>query len=142
MPALPDLPITIASQDQMEFTDSEGGPGLGEEVDLGGAGGGGGTGIGLGIVDDPEPSPTEFVLREQDPELLDDGAPEYPELARMSGIEGMVVVRVLVGKDGRVKRARVVRAVHPVLDAAALAAAERYVYRPALQQRRPVAVWV
>jgi TonB family protein len=65
----------------------------------------------------------------------------YPDLAREAGVEGLVVVRVLVGPDGRVHDAVVVKSV-PMLDAAALEAARRATFQPALLNNRPVSCWV
>jgi len=52
-----------------------------------------------------------------------------------------VVVAVLVDVTGRVRDARMLRS-SPLLDASALAAARRWVFRPAFSNGHPVAVWV
>ena len=52
-----------------------------------------------------------------------------------------MVVQALVGKDGRVKDTKVVKSV-PVLDDAAVSAVKRWVFKPALSNNKPVAVWV
>ena len=62
--------------------------------------------------------------------------PEYPEQARRGGLEGWVGVEVLVGSDGRVKRARVLRSSDDVFESAALAAAKELQFRPAERDRR------
>jgi protein TonB len=56
-------------------------------------------------------------------------------------MEGTVIVQALVGKDGRVKDTKVVKSVS-VLDDAAVAAVKRWVFKPALSNNKPVAVWV
>ena len=56
-------------------------------------------------------------------------------------MEGTVIVQALVGKDGKVKDTKVVKSV-PVLDDAAVAAVKRWVFKPALSNNKPVAVWV
>jgi protein TonB len=68
-------------------------------------------------------------------------SPAYPEMARLAGIEGTVVVQVLVGKDGRVQRTKVVEGPVQLRDAA-VAAALTAIFRPASMNNRPVAVWV
>ena len=45
---------------------------------------------------------------------------KYPEGPRDSGIQGRVVLRFIVNKDGTLSEATVVRRVHPALDAEAL----------------------
>ena len=44
----------------------------------------------------------------------------YPKAAKEQSIEGKVFVQFLVGSDGKVKNAEVVRGVHPLLDAEAI----------------------
>lgn len=100
---------------------------------------------GNGILPEPDayPAPDSLVMADELPEPLVEAHPEYSELARQAGAEGLVVVRVLVGRDGRVARAFVdPRFSVPLLDGVALDAARRWIFRPALVHRRPVAVWV
>ena len=67
----------------------------------------------------------------QPPGLLEQVRPRYPETARLSHVEGSVLVRVVIGIDGRVERAQVVRSV-PMLDEAALTAVRQWRFSPAL----------
>ncbi|MEN6633796.1 MAG: energy transducer TonB, partial [Candidatus Polarisedimenticolia bacterium] len=62
--------------------------------------------------------------------------PAYPEAARRMGIEGDVVLDLSIDAAGRVVDARVARGAPP-LAAAALDAAKRWRYRPALVDGRP-----
>ena len=50
-------------------------------------------------------------------------------------------VQALVGKDGRVKDTRVVKSI-PMLDTPAVMAVKQWVFKPALSNNKPVAVWV
>jgi len=97
----------------------------------------------IGVVEEAPrwPSPDEIVVVEREPELIAMQAPAYPEIARDAGIEGTVLVRVLVDPRGSVRDALILQGVRG-LEEAALAAATTAVFRPALQQDRPVAVWV
>ena len=83
----------------------------------------------------------EFVYYEEYPEVITRVLPDYPDIARQSGMEGTVMVQALVGKDGKVKDVRVVKSV-PVLDDAAIKAVRQWVFKPALSNNKPVAVWV
>ncbi len=74
------------------------------------------------------------------PTLTFKARPDFPEELQREGIEGRVVVNVLVGADGRVKEAKVVQRLHPLLDANAVRAAKRCRLEPALVDGRPVAV--
>ncbi len=94
------------------------------------------------IDDDALPPPDAFVPFEVGPKPTTPISPEYPELARKAGIEGTVIVRILIDKNGRVRDAIVARSVGAGLDEAAVEAIKRTVYTPAIQNNRPVAVWV
>ena len=90
---------------------------------------------------DTRPSPKEFVAVEEEPIRISIDPPVYPDMAMSAGIEGTVLVRALVGKDGKVKDAIVIEG-HELLKGAAIDCAKTAVFRPALLQHRPVEVWV
>jgi periplasmic protein TonB len=78
------------------------------------------------------------------PRVLQQVRPRYPRTARSDGIEGLVLVRVIIGVDGRIEpgSTRVVRSV-PALDEAAMSAVSQWRFSPALgHQGRPVRVIV
>ena len=100
-----------------------------------------GPGDGARTRDDPMPLFGDQVYVEEPPEVITRVEPQYPELAREAGVSGTVKVQVLVGKDGRVKDACIVESI-PMLDAAAVAAVRQWVFKPALSNGRPVALWV
>ncbi len=81
----------------------------------------------------------EFWAVEQVPEPVKQVAPEYPEVARKAGLTGTVFVEFTVGKDGLVKGARVVRG-PTIFHDAALAAVFQFVFKPAMQNDKPVSV--
>ena len=83
-----------------------------------------------------------FVAFDTKPEIVSYAPPQYTEFAREAGLEGLVLVDVLVGTDGRVKVARIQKSVHPVLDKAALDAAQKCRFSPGKQRNIPVEVWV
>jgi protein TonB len=88
------------------------------------------------------PSDLDFVPSSSKPKLLFFAAPEYPEIARMSRMEGEVIVKVLVGVDGSVILSEIQLGAGPILNRAALAAARRCRFQPGLQRGNPVAVWM
>jgi protein TonB len=96
------------------------------------------------LFPDLDPAPDEFIPRDENPVLLEAPAPEYPEMARKAGIEAVVWITVLVDTEGNVKDALVSKSSGRDLgfDEAALAAAWDRRYRPAMQNDKPVAVWV
>ncbi len=83
----------------------------------------------------------EYVYVEELPEAITKVPPQYPDIAREASVDGIVMVQALVGKDGKVKDTRVVKSI-PMLDAAAVTAVKQWVFKPALSNNKPVAVWV
>jgi TonB family protein len=57
--------------------------------------------------------------------------PVYPDAARLAGIDGMVILEALIGEDGKVMDARIMRSI-PALDAAALAAVRQWAFAPTI----------
>jgi protein TonB len=91
----------------------------------------------------PEPAEetVELWMVEQPPTVTRRVLPDYPDSARAALAEGRVYVRLLVGADGRV--VRIGRIAGPgVFHAAAAAAARQWEFVPAIQNDRPVRVWV
>jgi periplasmic protein TonB len=68
---------------------------------------------------------------------------DYPEAARRQGVEGQVVIRLLVDDSGRVAQTRLVRGPGHGLDAKALELARRIRFKPARDDRgTAVATWI
>lgn len=88
------------------------------------------------------PDDTPFVAVAEKPRLLQGARAEYPEMARLAGLQGLVMVKVLVDVDGTVARVELLKGVHPLIDRPALAAARRLVFAPGTQRRMPVPCWV
>lgn len=66
-------------------------------------------------------------------------APSAPSRARSKGIEGLVVVSVLIGVDGRVQNVKVVESRPPgVFDDAVTSAVKQWTFNPAMYQGEPV----
>src|SRR5207247_541806 len=83
----------------------------------------------------------EYVYVEELPEAITKVPPQYPDIAREAGVDGTVLVQALVGKDGKVKDVRIQKPI-PMLNEAAIAAVKQWVFKPALSNNKPVAVWV
>ena len=90
---------------------------------------------------DPVPD-TPFVPAAEKPRLLRGAVADYPEIARLAGMQGTVVVKVQVDVDGSVARAEILKGVHALLDKPALAAARKLRFSPGTQQGTPVRCWV
>jgi TonB family protein len=77
------------------------------------------------------------------PHALSIPAPEYPEMTRQAGIEGLTLVEALVDVDGSVTEAKVLRSAGCLpLDQSAVQAAKEAKFQPAMQDGRPVPVRV
>ena len=76
-----------------------------------------------------QPTPTKRVV------------PEYPDIARKANITGKVFVTALIGKDGKVEQIGKITG-SDVFHKAAKAAAQRWEFEPAMQNDKPVKVWV
>lgn len=88
------------------------------------------------------PGPDDIVNVDEAPVFVDMQPTVYPEEARQREVQGTVVVRALVGKDGKIVDCFVVETVDPLLNEAAAAAAKTAVFKPARSQNKRVAVWV
>ena len=63
----------------------------------------------------------------------------YPEVAQKAKVQGVVICDVLVGPDGKVKDARVLRSI-PLLDQAALDAVRQWEFTPTLLNGNPISI--
>lgn len=91
---------------------------------------------------DNEPGMDEFVAVEQYPEPVVTAQPKYPDLAQKAGIQGVTYVKILVDKDGKPKKAVVIKTDSEMFNEAAVEAAMKFVFKPAIQNNKPIAVWV
>jgi periplasmic protein TonB len=88
-----------------------------------------------------QPTEVPFVIVEHKPRLVRGVQPEYPELARAAGIEGKVVVSMVVDTLGNVAKAEVYASSgNTSLDQAAVGAAYKCGFVPGYQRDRPVVV--
>ena len=81
----------------------------------------------------------EFWIVEQKPELIQRVNPVYPEMARRAGLQGQVLVAFIVTREGRVAEPRVLKGPE-IFRAAALEAVRQFLFKPAMQNDRAIAV--
>ncbi len=86
----------------------------------------------------PAAEAAPFQALSEKPRLLQGAQAHYPEMARLAGLQGTVVVVVTVGPAGRVIETAVLKGVHSLLDRPALAAARKLVFSPGTQRGIPV----
>ena len=83
----------------------------------------------------------DYMMVEEKPKIIKRVAPEYPQVALKAGIEGTVVIKVLIDKDGSIAEATAVRG-KEIFQKAALKAVYQYRFTPARQNDRPVKVYL
>ncbi len=96
------------------------------------------------VVDELLPSPDQFVPFEEAPVQIEVVTPKYPDLAQRANIEGVVWVKALVDKEGSVRDVIIVKAsgANAGFEEAAIDAAKQTVWKPAISNGQPIAVWV
>ncbi len=96
-----------------------------------------------GINSDDLPAIDDFVPVEQFAEMIHYVNPVYPAKELKAGVQGIVWVKVLVGRKGDVLDAVVYKTSGTKsLDKSALKAALENKFKPAIQDGKPVAMWV
>jgi protein TonB len=88
------------------------------------------------------PLPVPLYELDSQPTVIGDVRIPYPEDARSRGIEGTVVLSVLVDENGKVRSVKVVSGPGAGLDQAAEKAVERIRFRPATRKGQPVAAQI
>lgn len=83
-----------------------------------------------------EPVKTYEITEE--PEVLTEVKAEMPEEAKRAGVQGTVILRVEVRRDGTVRKVRVVKGLGYGLDEAALEAMKKFTFKPARVNGKPV----
>ena len=146
-PAPPaETPDVLPSTPPEEFTAGADGPGSpmgppGSGIGVGGpsatpgsGGGGGGAGPGGGGA-----VPLSGGMER--PVLLVRVEPVFPAAARHARLTGRVAVQAVIGLDGSVESAEILRSSNPLFDAASLDAVRQWRYRPVVLDGRPVRVY-
>lgn len=94
-------------------------------------------------IEDDEPGMSDFIPVEKSPQIVQAVQPDYPEIARRAGVEATVWVNILVDKRGKPKKAVVVKEDGAgIFNEAAVSAAMKYQFTPAVMNSGPVQVWV
>jgi len=97
---------------------------------------------GLGDGPTASPAPLPLVDAAADPRYAGDFQPAYPPAERRANREGRVVVRVLIGVDGRVKQVEKVSATSDAFFAATRdRALAKWRFKPATRGDVPIEQW-
>jgi TonB family protein len=87
-----------------------------------------------------KPAPTAEY--DEAPVLIKQVNAKYPEGAKDEKIEGTVYLKVRIGETGEVTDVKVDKGVREDLDSAAKSAAMQWKFKPAMKNKKPVAIWV
>jgi len=132
-------PVTSVVGPASNGTGVGGGIGEGKGTGIGiGTGSGLGKGSGMGYGD----GPYRVGGGVQAPKAIDTPDPEYSEEARKAKYQGVVVLWLVVGPDGRPKNIKVERPLGMGLDQKAVEAVQRWKFEPATKDGKPVAVQI
>jgi TonB family protein len=85
------------------------------------------------------PQPVRVGGNIRAPQKIKHVDPVMPEMARQAGVRGMVILEIVIGTDGTVPQAKVLRSI-PLLDAAAIEAVTQWIYEPTHVNGVPVPV--
>ncbi len=95
------------------------------------------------VVDTMIPQINAYVPHEIEPKFLYQPTLVFPSAARSFGYEGTTFIKALLDLDGSVMRIAVVKSSgFPILDSAAVDYIAGAKFSPALQQKKPVRVWI
>lgn len=89
---------------------------------------------------DSLPAPAEEFLITAMPRAIEEIRPPYPKWAKEQKITGSVIFDILIDKRGVVRKATLVRGLHPELDKLAKEAILKFKFRPAYIEKEPTAV--
>ncbi len=82
-----------------------------------------------------------FMAWEEAPQLIKMVTPEYPEIARKAGVEGQVIMQIVVDEEGNVLQADVVFAQPAgIFEEAAVKAMLQWKFKPAKQRDKAIKV--
>jgi len=104
--------------------------------------------------EDPAPSPPDTAEEDAMPDLSGGGVkdvippqnisapqPRYTRLARRARVQGVVIVQAMIDKNGNVKVDRVVKGLPGCLTEEAVLAIEKWKFRPAQLNGKPIDVY-
>lgn len=143
------VPVTLADNNSLEprpqVTEGQQGVGSGQGDPFGIPGGvDGSPDWGTGSNEGAELKAPEIeILRPgvSEPVLIKRVEPAYPRLGIHSRIEGYVILKAVITKEGNVEILSVLRSDHVLLEKAALDAVRLWRYLPARVNNRPVSVY-
>ncbi len=93
-------------------------------------------------ADPPRSSTPAFVPVEKDPQIVKLEKPEFPSFVWKMGIEGQVVVRVLIDINGKPLDSQILKSTNPIFEQPVIDAVMKSQFAPARMGQGPVAAWL
>jgi len=87
----------------------------------------------------PPPAPVRVGGQIKQPNKIKHVNPQYPPIAQSARVQGVVIIEAIIGPNGRVQDAKVLRSI-PLLDQSALDAVRQWEFTPTLLNNVPVPV--
>lgn len=96
------------------------------------------------ILDDSAPNERITSSKDADEpvQITKKPPPEYTREARRNGVQGFVIVKVLLAGDGKVSRIRIIKGLPAGLTENAIRAACRIQFKPGMKDGQPASIWV
>lgn len=98
------------------------------------------------VLIDNDPSPRDFQPVDAEPVPINlrdiQKLIGYPSIAQQSGVQGKVILRILVDKQGRYKKHIMHKSDHPLLSDVVEKHISKLKFTPAIQGNRPIKFWV
>jgi protein TonB len=88
------------------------------------------------------PNPPAFIPVEKEPQIVRLERPEFPNFVWKMGIEGQVVVRVLIDANGKPLDSQILKSTNPVFEQPVIDAVMKSQFNPAQMGQGPVAAWL
>ncbi len=93
-------------------------------------------------VEPPRTSTPAFIPVEKDPQIVKLEKPEFPSVVSKMGIEGQVVVRVLIDPSGKPLDSQILKSTNSVFEQPVIDAVMKSQFIPAQMGQGPVAAWL
>ena len=93
-------------------------------------------------VEPPRTSTPAFIPVEKDPQIVRLEKPEFPGFVWKMGVEGQVVVRVLIDPNGKPLDSQILKSTNPVFEQPVVDAVMRSQFNAAQMGQGPVAAWL
>lgn len=145
-PMLPTPPLVVNQRPGIHFQVSdtqsnvEGPPTLDTTFNHNGSGSPGiGNVIGFGSGIKPVLAKPPLISRPMQGYLIHRVEPTYPNIAKIAGVQGAVLIKAVISTEGRIEQAQVISG-SPWLSKAALDAIQQWRYRPYYLNDKPVEV--